>query len=124
MIRLGGVTGRWGSGSKDSIPGSFTSDGAREGVAIGGAGFSRADDWVTTVLSWLGFPLMLLLSGCHVRRRQASSGLLDIESRRDQFETVGEDTILPLAGEKAPIFEAFIEPGPNGGRPTGNPWGV
>lgn len=68
---------------------------------------------------------MLRLSGCQVRRRHASSGLLDIDSRLAQgpVDAVGELTRLLFAGEKTPAFEAFIAPGPNIGRPMCRPWG-
>ena len=105
------------------MPGRRSVDCWLEGFTIGGGGLGRTVDWLTTALSWLGCALTVLLSGCQVRRRQASSGLLDMDSRRDQPEVdaVGDDIRLLLAGEKPPALEAFMEPGPNIGRPTGNP---
>jgi hypothetical protein len=60
--------------------------------------------------------LKLLVSGCQVRRRHASSAALEMESRREKMDEVGEASTL-LAGEKAPGFELFIPPGPKTGRP-------
>jgi len=69
-------------------------------------------------MTWLSLlePLKSRLSGCQVRRRQASSAALDAESRLDQFEfvEVGDSRLL-WAGEKAPLFDEFIPPGPNMG---------
>ena len=64
--------------------------------------------------------LYSLVSGCHVRRRQASSFELEIESRRDQpdVDAVGEDSRLLGVGESNAELEAFIAPGPKMGRPT------
>lgn len=102
------------------MPGRRRLDCELEGVAMGGGGFARTADWLTTVLSWLGLPLKLRLSGCQVLRRQASSAALEVDSRRtDQPEedAVGDDTRLLLAGEKTPALELFMEPGANMGRP-------
>jgi hypothetical protein len=65
------------------------------------------------------------LSGCHVRRRQASSAALDMESLRDQpeVEAVGEDSKLLLPGDNAPELDEFRLPAPNAGRPRAAPWG-
>lgn len=106
------------------MPGRRRLDCEFEGVAIGGGGFGCTADWLTTVLSWLGLPLKLRLSGCQVLRRQASSEALDVDSRRtDQAEldAVGEETKLLLV-EKTPALELFMVPGPNMGRP-GMAWG-
>lgn len=63
----------------------------------------------------------LLESGCHVRRRQASSTLA-MESRREKMEEVGEASTLG-AGDKAPGLELLIGPGPKSARPRFAPWG-
>lgn len=90
---------------------------------MGGGAFGRTEDWLTTVLSWLGCPLGLRLSGCQVRRRHASSDMLEIDSRRDHCGAgaFGDETRLPLADGKAPPFEEFTGPGPGPGPNIGRP---
>lgn len=98
------------------MPGRRSADCEFEGFAIGGGGFGPTADWLTTELNWLGLPLKPRLSGCQVRRRQASSAALEKDSRRaDQpdEDTVGEETRLPFAGEKVPTLELLTGPGPN-----------
>lgn len=74
-------------------------------------------------MTWLnrlpGFA-KLLLSGCHVLLRHASSAALGTDSRRDHPEAVdivGEPSMLPVGEASAPLFEVFKVPGPNSGRP-------
>ena len=57
-----------------------------------------------------------------MRRRQASSAWLDVESRRDQPDAaeVGDANMLPLPGES--VTEG-IGPGPKTGRPRLAPMG-
>lgn len=101
-MRLGGEICRDGSGSKDSIPGSRRVCCWFVTLAMGGAGFGWIWPGVRTLLRWLVFVLKFLVSGCQVRRRQASSALDDVESRRpDQPEVgvVGEARWLLAAGE-------------------------
>ena len=98
------------------MPGRRRVDWELGGLAMGGGGFGRTVDWLTTALSWLGLPPKLRLSGCHVLRLQASSATLDVESRRDHpdaVEAVGDDTRLLLDGEKAPTCEVFSGAAPN-----------
>lgn len=66
--------------------------------------------------------LKLLESGCHVRRRHASSAAVEAESRLEKMDEVGDASVL-LAGENAPALELFIDPGPNNGRPRFPPSG-
>lgn len=72
-----------------------------------------------TLLNLLPPALYSLLSGCQVRRRQASSAALDMDSRRDQptEDTVGDEIMLPVPGEKTPALEAFMAPAPKSGLP-------
>jgi len=81
-------------------------------------------DGVMTLLRRLPPALYSLVSGCHVRRRQASSFELEMESRLDQPEVdaVGDDRRLPPFGERAAELEVFTTPGPKTGRPAA-PWG-
>ncbi len=62
------------------------------------------------------------VSGCHVRRRQASSAALEDESRRDHEnpldDVAGLAIMLPV-GEKSPEFDAFW--GVSGGGPNDEP---
>lgn len=109
-----GEPGRRGRGPNDSIPGSRTLD-CCEGAAMGRG---AAGDWnwegVTTLLSRLLPVLYSRVSGCHVRRRQASSALLDMDSRRDQPgpPAVGEDSRLLLPeGEKTAELGELMDPG-------------
>lgn len=66
------------------------------------------------------------LSGCQVRRRQASSATLDRESRRDQplaFDTVGDASRVLWLGEKAPLLDVLMPEGPKRGPRTLLPCG-
>lgn len=62
-----------------------------------------------TWLSRLPGLVKLLLSGCQVLLRQASSAMLLVESRRDhpEVDVVGEASKLPLGEPSAAEFEAF-----------------
>lgn len=80
---------------------------------------------VTTLIRrLLGFVELwkLFESGCHVRRRHASSALDDVESRREKIEAVGEAMTLG-EGEKAPGLDELTDPGPNKGLPRLEPCG-
>jgi hypothetical protein len=84
---------------------------------MGGGGFGPIEDWVTTLFSWLGLTtLKLWLSGCHVRRLQASSAtLLAVEPRRldhPAVEVVGEATMEAFGGAKATLCELLRGPAP------------
>ena len=98
-------------GSKDSIPGRrmFCCWGPLLATAGRGSGGGSSWDDVMTWLSRLPGLVKLLLSGCQVLLRHASSATLLIESRRDQpeVEVVGEPSILALGEPSAAEFEAF-----------------
>jgi hypothetical protein len=71
------------------------------------------------VITWFNrlAPLKSLVSGCHVRRLQASSDGFDMESLRTELavDAVGEARTLDRPGEKVPEFDVF--------RPAGPKWG-
>jgi len=114
--RLGGVSGRCGIGSKDSMPGRRrVCCGWLLGLATGSESVGGGNwEGVTT---WFSRLVPLWVSGCQVRRLHASSAALPTESRLDQPEvdTVGDDSKLLWLGEYAPLFGTLRPGGPNTG---------
>ncbi len=87
-----------------------------------GSGAAEVWNWdgVMTLLSRLPPWLYSRVSGCHVRRRHASSAALDMDSRRDHpaEDTVGEERrLLLLEDAKTPLLDELMGPGPKRGRP-------
>lgn len=119
----GGDTGRCGMGSKDSIPGSRIDcfwSGPLLSTAGNGAGARLNWEGVMTWLKRLPPFGKLLLSGCHVRLRHASSATLVTESRRDHPEVVdvvGDASRLPLGDDRAAPLDEFMDPCVKRGRP-------
>lgn len=126
-FRRGGVAGRGSKGSKDSIPGRRTVCCGFITFATGSGGPGWNWPGVTTLLRWLlELGWKPRLSGCQVRRLQASSAAEDVESRRpDQADdgVGGEPRILLPAGEKGATFGLFTAFGAKITRLTGVPWG-
>lgn len=77
------------------------------------------------MITWLSLLVPLCVSGCQVRRLQASSAALPIESRLDhpEFEAVGDESKLLWLGEYAPLFGTLSPAGPKWGPRRLPPWG-
>lgn len=91
-----------------------------------GRGTGEGVSW-DGVMTWFNRlpPVNSRLSGCHVRRRQASSAVLEMDSRLDQLalEVVGDDRRPLLSVENPPAPGELIMPGPKPGLPTLIPCG-